>query len=71
VHEKLTICLGKKLARALNIEAEQTGLTKSDIARQAIKWRLRRKLFVMNKYFGTVSGPPDLSTNKQYYRLSL
>jgi hypothetical protein len=70
MNETLTIRLGEGLARALQEEARQTGLAKGEIARQAIETRLRgsRKLSVMRRYFGTVRGPADLSTNKTYRR---
>ena len=68
--DTLTIRLGEKLARDLADEARQTGLAKGEIARQALESRLRRagKLNVMRHYFGTMSGPPELSTNKAYRR---
>ncbi|MGA3267983.1 MAG: hypothetical protein ABSE16_14300 [Verrucomicrobiota bacterium] len=52
-------------------KGQQTGLTKGEIARQALAWRLQRggKLKVMPRYFGVASGPADLSTNKKYRRL--
>jgi Ribbon-helix-helix protein, copG family len=70
MNDTLTIRLGEALAKALQEEARQTGLAKGEIARQALAARLRqrRKLTVMTKYFGTVSGPSDLSTNKTYRR---
>jgi hypothetical protein len=66
----LTIRIGEELARALQEEARQSGLTKGEIARQALEERLRRsgKLSVMQQHFGTISGPADLSTNKAYRR---
>lgn len=69
--ETLTIRLGKELAQALQEEARQTGLTKGEVARQALETRLRRsgKLAVMRRYFGAVRGPSDLSTNKAYRRV--
>ena len=68
MNETLTIRLGTKLAHALRAEAEQTGLAKGEIARQALQLRLQRsgKLSVMSRYFGTMRGPSDLSTNKSY-----
>jgi len=68
--ETLSIRLDEKLAEALRQEARQTGLAKGEIARQALESRLRRggKLAVMQHYFGTMSGPSDLSTNKTYRR---
>jgi hypothetical protein len=66
----LTIRIGEELARALQEEARQSGLTKGEIARQAIEDRLRRrgKLSVMQRHFGVMRGPADLSTNKAYRR---
>jgi hypothetical protein len=68
MNDTLTIRLGEKLASALQAEAEQTGLAKGEIARQALELRLKRsgKLSVMSRHFGAVSGPTDLSTNKSY-----
>jgi hypothetical protein len=70
VNETLTIRLGEKLAHALDHEARQTGLPKGEIARQAIESRLQQsgKLAVMQRHFGTVRGPADLSTNRRYRR---
>jgi len=70
VNDTLTIRLGDKLARALQEEARETGLTKGEIARQALAARLkaRGKLTVMKKYFGAIAGARDLSTNKTYRR---
>jgi hypothetical protein len=71
VNETLTIRLGEQLAQALREEARQTGLAKGEIARQALETRLRgnRKLTVMRRYFGTMRGPVDLSSNKTYRRV--
>ena len=68
MNDTLTIRLGEKLAEALRSEAEQTGLAKGEIARQALLARLKKsgKLSVMSRHFGTVRGPADLSTNKAY-----
>jgi hypothetical protein len=70
VNETLTIRLGEKLAHALDQEARQTGLPKGEIARQALERRLQRngKLAVMQRHFGAMRGPADLSTNKSYRR---
>jgi predicted DNA-binding protein len=70
MNDSLTIRLGEKLAHALNQEARQTGLSKGEIARQAIESRLRRggKFAVMQRYFGIMTGPADLSSNKAYRR---
>jgi hypothetical protein len=68
VRKILTIRLNKKLARALQAEADDTGLAKSKIARQALQFRFpsKPKLRVMNQYFGIMAGPSDLSTNRAY-----
>jgi hypothetical protein len=70
MNETLTIRLGEDLASALAEESRRTGLTKGEIARQAIESRLSStgRVSVMEKHFGTVSGPADLSTNKSYRR---
>ena len=70
VTETLTIRLGGPLAAALAREADQTGLSKGEIARQALEARLRQRgaLRVMRRHFGSVAGPTDLSTNKAYRR---
>ena len=70
MNDTLSIRLGEKLALALQDEARQTGLTKGEITRQALATRLnqRGKLRVMNRYFGVIAGPADLSTNKAYRR---
>jgi len=70
MNETLTIRLGEKLAHALHEEAQQTGLAKGEIARQALESRLQRggKLAVIQRHFGTMRGPADLSTNKAYRR---
>lgn len=70
MNETLTVRLGKNLAHALQAEARATGLAKGEIARQALESRLRGggKLAVMNQHFATMSGPPGLSTNRNYRR---
>jgi hypothetical protein len=70
MNETLTIRLGEQLAHALQAEAQETGLPKGEIARQALAARLQRdgKLMVMKRYFGAMRGPSDLSTNKAYRR---
>jgi len=70
MNETLTVRLGEKLANALHAEARETGLAKGEIARQALESRLQRggKLAVMQRHFGTMRGPSDLSTNKSYRR---
>lgn len=68
--ETLTIRLGQKLAHALENESLQTGLSKGEIARQSLEARLQGngKLSVMQRHFGSIRGPSDLSTNKAYRR---
>jgi hypothetical protein len=70
MNETLTIRLGGKLAHALQAEARATGVAKGEIARQALESRLQRagKLAVMQRHFGAMAGPSDLSTNKIYRR---
>lgn len=70
VSDTLTIRLGEKLAQALRDEARQRGLSRGEIARQAIAARLHNagRLSVMQGYFGVMRGPADLSTNKAYRR---
>ena len=70
MNESLTIRLGEKLARALDEEARHTGLAKGEIARQALVERLQpnKKLGAMRRFFGSVNGPRDLSSNKAYRR---
>jgi len=66
--DALTIRLGDELATALRAEAEQTGVAKGEIVRQALEQRLKgsRKLSAMSRHFGSMRGPADLSTNKSY-----
>lgn len=68
--DTLTIRLGAALAEALQREARQTGISRGEIVRQAIAAHVRRSssLSVMERHFGTVRGPADLSTNKAYRR---
>ena len=68
--DTLTIRLGHRLTVALNRESKQTGLAKGEIVRQALASRLQRSgaLAVMSRYFGTMDGPSDLSTNKAHRR---
>ncbi|GEM_PF-974651 len=70
MNDTLTIRLGEQLAHALHAEAQQTGLPKGEIARQALAARLQRGggLSVMRRYAGAMRGPADLSTNKAYRR---
>jgi hypothetical protein len=68
--ESLTIRLDQRLAQALEEEARNTGQSKGQIARAALESRLQHttKASVMGRYFGTIRGPRDLSTNKSYRR---
>ena len=68
--DTLTIRLGSELAEALQREARQSGVSRGEIVRQAVAARLRRtaSLPVMERHFGSVRGPSDLSTNKTYRR---
>jgi hypothetical protein len=70
MNESLTIRLGETLAHALDREARRSGLTKGEIARQALESRLQNggKLVVMPRHFGAMRGPADLSTNRAYRR---
>lgn len=58
------------MAQALCEESRQTGLARGEIARQALEARLAggARLTVMPRYFGSVRGPKDLSTNRRYHR---
>jgi hypothetical protein len=69
--DTLTIRLGEKLAFALKEESRRTGLAKGEIARQALESRLQSagKLSVIERHFGCIDGPSDLSTNKTYRRI--
>ena len=71
MNETLTIRLGEELAYALKQEARRTGLAKGEIARQALEARLQSagKLSAMERHFGCISGPADLSSNKSYRRV--
>ena len=66
----LTIRLGEDLAQALEEEAVKSGLSKGEIARQAIAARLEGsgRRSTLQRHFGVMSGPADLSTNKEYRR---
>jgi hypothetical protein len=70
VRATLTIRLGDDLIEALTREARQSGLPKGEIVRQAIATHLRNTAStpVMARYFGTMRGPANLSTNKAYRR---
>lgn len=66
----LTIRLGSDLAGALEEAARREGISKGELARQALANRLRKAgaLSVMGHHFGSMRGPKDLSTNKAYRR---
>ena len=66
----LTVRLTEELAKALRDEARQTGVSKGEIARQAIAARLLKTASrsVMSRYFGVMRGPADLSISKAYRR---
>jgi hypothetical protein len=66
----LTIRLPEHLAEALGKASRETGLAKGDIVRQAVAAHLKRAgaPTVMQRHFGTMRGPVDLSTNKTYRR---
>lgn len=68
--ETLTVRLGADLARGLEAAARQAGVSKGELARQALADRLRTPgaLAVMPRHFGSVVGPKDLSVNKAYRR---
>lgn len=68
--ETLTIRLSSDLARALEEAARQAGISKGELARQALTDRLRKSgtLSVMQRHFGSMEGPKDLSVNKAYRR---
>jgi hypothetical protein len=70
MNETLTIRLDEELVQALEDESRKSGLSKGQIARDALKVRLQQssKLAVMKRHFGKVSGPEDLSVNKDYRR---
>ena len=66
----LTVRLPDDLAEALGEAARESGVPKGDIVRQAVAAHLNRtgRPSVMARYFATVRGPADLSTNKAYRR---
>lgn len=68
--DTLTVRLGEELAEALRREALESGVSRGEIVREAVAARLRQTstLAVMERHFGTVRGPADLSTNKAYRR---
>jgi hypothetical protein len=66
----LSIRLEPRMAQALENETVQTGLSKAEIVRQALEKRLGKagQTSVINRHFGVMNGPSDLSTNKAYRR---
>jgi hypothetical protein len=66
----LTIRLTDELAEALRQASRDSGIPRGDIVRQAVAAHLKRRRgpSTMERHFGTVSGPHDLSTNKSYRR---
>jgi hypothetical protein len=68
--DTLTIRLSDELADALRREARQAGIPRGELVRQAIVEKLEKReaLPVMSRYFGSMRGPADLSTNKAYRR---
>ena len=66
----LTVRLNDELAEALQKASRESGVPKGDIVRQAVTAHLRKSAgrSVMSRYFGIISGPRDLSTNKAYRR---
>jgi metal-responsive CopG/Arc/MetJ family transcriptional regulator len=68
--ETLTVRLGEELAEELRREARESGVSRGEIVRQAIAARIRQTASrtVMQRHFGTMRGPADLSTNKAYRR---
>ena len=70
VNASLTIRLEEDLARALEQEAGRAGVSKGEIVRQALAARLRAEgaSTTLKRHFGVMSGPRDLSTNRDYRR---
>jgi hypothetical protein len=68
--ETLSIRLDDVLADALGRESRETGLPKGEIVRRALAAQLDRRLCASTiaGHFGTVRGPADLSTNRDYRR---
>jgi hypothetical protein len=66
----LTIRLTDELAEALRQASRDSGIPRGDIVRQAVAAHLKRTggSSVMERHFGAMSGPRDLSTNKAYRR---
>jgi hypothetical protein len=68
--DTLTVRLPEELADALRREARQSGLPRGEIVRRAIATRLKEtgSVSMMERHFGIMRGPADLSTNKAYRR---
>ena len=66
----LTVRLNDDLTEALEKAARESGVAKGEIVRQAVTAHLKKSSGapVMSRYFGSVTGPADLSTNKSYRR---
>lgn len=70
MNASLTIRLEEDLARALKQEAGRVGVSKGEIVRQALVARLQAEgtSTTLKRHFGVMSGPRDLSTNREYRR---
>lgn len=66
----LTVRLNDELTEALQKASRESGMPKGEIVRQAVTAHLKKTSggSVMSRYFGTVTGPADLSTNRAYRR---
>jgi hypothetical protein len=65
----LTVRLNDELIEALQKASRESGRPKGEIVRQAVTAHLKKTSgSVMSRYFGTVTGPADLSTNRAYRR---
>ena len=71
VNASLTIRLEEELAQALEQEAGRVGVSKGEIVRQALVARLKAPgpSTTLKRHFGVMSGPRDLSTNRDYRRV--
>jgi hypothetical protein len=67
--DTLTIRLDDRLARDLEEEAKRAGISKGEIAREAIRQRLAKvrptALDALSELRGIMNGPSDLSSNKR------
>ena len=66
----LTVRLNDELTEAPQKTSRESRVPKGEIVRQAVTAHLKKTsgVSVMSRYFGTVTGPADLSTNKSYRR---